>query len=852
MATKKYRRVTAAVFNNEWMIVPEKLEQIVELLELKDQGVQLTEEQIAERIAAGRGYGGEPIVETSKVAVLNIFGVISQKMNYMMEISGGTSTEMFRRSFHEAINDDSVSAVLINIDSPGGSVPGVPELSREIYEARGKKRIISLVNPSCCSAAYYLGSAADEIVAIPSACDIGSIGAFAIRTESRKADEMAGVTRHVIRSTEFKAAGHPSVEMTDGERQHWESRLMQVHDMFVGDVARNRGISVETVEKNYGSGLSFLAEEALRRGMVDRIATLDEVLADLGVSTGGGASQTQTSGSHNPRPRAASIQENKSMNAKLKNALIRAGLGNVEMTDETLESHLSVFFSMQNLSRPADDDGVVAALDKFTADKYRTDVSTTSNPADTTPNPNYVTSEEVVSVIGMSHLPADTKLELQGELMGLIKSGLSRETMLERVNESVMSKNKPAKPSTVDVKTDEVQNFMTHARDAVLVSHYGQKRPKEIWSMTAQDRVEWKPQAQRHSRLASPLRLAERCLRMCGVSESRLETLTRNDIAMLMVGKDPGQLGIQMATGGPYNVSGMFNNIMTDAANVVLRSPYKEASTTYQIWMKQGRPVPDFRTVNKIMAGEIGDPQAIPEGGEFEETTITDGKETYKLHVWGSTFSITWQMIVNDSLGAFLDVPSKQQRSMDRKLNKLAYNVLKDNANMADGNPLFDASNHGNLTTGSGAPSVTTLDLLNKKMMEQSGLSGDTVLNIMPAYLIAPTALDGTVRQLLRSTADPAGDHSGVANTWEGGRIQPVIDAELSAAAGGSDTEWYLAADPDDCDTIEYAFLEGLEQPGMDQHVEFGKLGISQRIYHAFAVKALDHRGLQKHNNSGG
>jgi hypothetical protein len=134
-----------------------------------------------------------------------------------------------------------------------------------------------------------------------------------------------------------------------------------------------------------------------------------------------------------------------------------------------------------------------------------------------------------------------------------------------------------------------------------------------------------------------------------------------------------------------------------------------------------------------------------------------------------------------------------------------------------------------------------------RKMAEQAGISGSsTALGIEPKYIVTCPALRGTVLALLQSTSDPASNNSGVKNIWENG-LQPVFEAQLGATFGGSDTAWYLFSDYRDVDTLEYAYLRGLETPALDQERAFGSLAIRYRIYQAFATAAIDYRGIQ-HN----
>jgi hypothetical protein len=208
----------------------------------------------------------------------------------------------------------------------------------------------------------------------------------------------------------------------------------------------------------------------------------------------------------------------------------------------------------------------------------------------------------------------------------------------------------------------------------------------------------------------------------------------------------------------------------------------------------------------------------------------------------------------------------KLGRALRRKQNRLAYAVVNDNAAMADTGALFNATaittagGHANLTTGAGAPAVATVNSLTKKMMEQKGVdTSGAALNLMPRWILGPPALRGTLLQLVNSTANPdaasastedadrPGFNAGVANIWRN-MLDPVIDAELGATANnGSDTAWYLASDVGEVDTLEYAYLQGLETPVIEQEVAFDRLAIRQRVYQAFAVHAIEWRGLQKH-----
>jgi hypothetical protein len=413
--------------------------------------------------------------------------------------------------------------------------------------------------------------------------------------------------------------------------------------------------------------------------------------------------------------------------------------------------------------------------------------------------------------------------------------------------------------ASVRVVADERDKFTTAATDAILSRSWSGDMPTQVFDAGTDSDVDWKPDRRDHQ-LANLPNLARMCAVQSGIPRNQVDRMTNTDAARLVMGADPRDCGLKLASDGPvFNVSGMFSNLLLDASNKMLRRSYVEAPTTYQQWMKQGPSVPDFKTVNKIIAGEIPDPKAIPENGQFEEQTISDGKETYKLVTWGGVWSQSWQSVVNDDLSAFTEIPMKQGSAMARKWNRLAYNILKDNAPLADTGNLFNATavtstgGHANLVTSGAVPSASTLNTAYAAMAIQPGINTDAAnrvtLNIEPRFIIAAPALRGTILELLGSPAAPASSgNSGIVNIWQNALV-PVIDAQLSTAGGGVDASWYLAADTSIIDTIEYAFLQGLETPRFEQQIVFDRLGMRQRVYQSFVVKALDYRGL--YNNDG-
>lgn len=222
---------------------------------------------------------GRPLANTERVtlhdnvAVIPVTGPLFRYANLMTDLSGATSYATVATDLRAAVDNPVVSAIVLRIDSPGGQTNGVSELAQQIREVRGKKPIIAFVGGDACSAAYWLASSADEIVGTKTSVT-GSIGA----TISVAINEAMkpGEKRYSFVSTQSPLK-NASPDTDDGKRE--TQRLTnELGQAFVESVANNRGITVETVLENYGKGAVFTGMEALRRGMIDSIDTLENII----------------------------------------------------------------------------------------------------------------------------------------------------------------------------------------------------------------------------------------------------------------------------------------------------------------------------------------------------------------------------------------------------------------------------------------------------------------------------------------------------------------------------------------------------------------------------------------------
>lgn len=277
--TKQYWRIARAIQSAPWAILPEKLDEILGILQHRIDGGALTDEQIAARISGGKGNGGQTKIHGA-VAVIPVYGVISQRLSIMQQQSGGTSTEDLAAAFRAALADAQVGSILLDVSSPGGSVYGVAELANEIRDARGKKPICAIANSLAASAAYWIASAADELVVTPGG-QVGSIGVYMAHEDWSKALEKEGVSTTLISAGKYKTEGNPYGPLSEEARQALQDQVDGYYAMFVKAVAQGRGATQTAVREGFGQGRCVLAADAVKAGMADRVATFNETVARL-------------------------------------------------------------------------------------------------------------------------------------------------------------------------------------------------------------------------------------------------------------------------------------------------------------------------------------------------------------------------------------------------------------------------------------------------------------------------------------------------------------------------------------------------------------------------------------------
>ncbi len=269
-----------------WALMPERLQAMSGILTRWSAGEPPSDETLfqvnTDRVLRDSRKQMAAASTGSGIAVLPLYGVVTQRGNMVDDISGpgSSSTQQFTSVLRQMLADDTVGQILIDIDSPGGSVYGVSELASEIIKARAQKPVIAVANSLAASAAYWIGCSASEFYVTPGG-EVGSIGVWQAHFDYSKALEEDGVKPTLISAGKFKVEGNPYVPLDEQAQAFMQSRVDDYYNAFVEAVTIGRGVSINDVKTGMGEGRVLGADAALAQNMVDGIATFDDVLAKM-------------------------------------------------------------------------------------------------------------------------------------------------------------------------------------------------------------------------------------------------------------------------------------------------------------------------------------------------------------------------------------------------------------------------------------------------------------------------------------------------------------------------------------------------------------------------------------------
>lgn len=406
------------------------------------------------------------------------------------------------------------------------------------------------------------------------------------------------------------------------------------------------------------------------------------------------------------------------------------------------------------------------------------------------------------------------KLNLSQEFAdNLISEGTTVETARQRAIEEWAKKDPaPVAPQRFVVGKDETETYRELAIAALTI------RSGELKKDTfTKDEIEGSNQF----RGMTLLDMAKRSLERAGIS---YEGLSKMEIAKRAITSNTSDLPV----------------ILEGTNRRILLANYQAVADTWRQFCSVGS-VGDFREYKRLRMGSFSRLDKVLENAEYKNKKIPDAEfEKVSAQTFGNTINLSRQMIVNDDLNAFARLAAMLGRAAARSIEVDVYALLAENSNlgptMQDGNTLFHAT-HGNIASAA-APSVDAFDAMRVLMASQKDPSGNDFLDIRPNIGLFPIGLGGNARVIVGAQYDPDTANKLQRPNKVNGLLSQIVDtARLTG------TRYYMFANPSEEPVLEVSFLDGVQEPYLENEMSFDVDGMRWKIRLDYGVGAVGWRG---------
>lgn len=366
--------------------------------------------------------------------------------------------------------------------------------------------------------------------------------------------------------------------------------------------------------------------------------------------------------------------------------------------------------------------------------------------------------------------------------------------------------------SRIEAGADERDKFVAGATEAILVRAAVQK---------ATERSEF-----------SGMSLVDLAAKALGMRNISVRGMTRDQIARKVLAS---------------HTTSDFPLLLSNAAGKVLRSAYALAPVTWNRWCKTGS-VSDFKIASRHTVGSFSSLVTKPERGEYKQGTMGEEREPIQAITKGRYISFSREMLVNDDLSGLTGMAQKMGRAAARTVEADVYALLTSASGagptMSDGGALFNATavttagGHANLTSSGTAISVASLAAAEAMMSVQRDKTLNDYLALQPRFLLTSPAKKQIAWEVVNSLTDVAQSNSAKRNY-----VQAQMNLEVLATPYLSGNPWYLLTDPADVEVFEVAFLDGVQEPFIDEEIEFMTDAMNMKVRLDYGVAAIDWRG---------
>jgi signal peptide peptidase SppA len=779
------RNIVRAVLGNCWAIEPSKLEDIVAFLEARASGIIPSEDEIQSRFkveSQTADEDDEPKI-IDGVQVVDVFGTLAPRMNLMARFSGGTSTQKLAKELQAAGVNDAVETVILRIDSPGGAASFTPEAAAAVRDLASKKRVVASATNQMASGAYWIGAAADEVIASPSTT-VGSIGVYTILQNVKEQADRAGVKFDVFRAGDLKAAGNPYEELTESRKASIQKQVDDIYTNFIGDIASFRDVSISTVKNDFGKGSTFLASEAQSLGMIDGVATFDQVLERERKSVGSV-----------PRGREVLIVKDELMDKKVKAALFANELiPSLDVSDDVAEAALATARRLLSIDDSASVDQIVSTITGPVTMDVTTNEATVPTDADEVPGRER-------GIGAAAERERINELRTRGRLLNV-----SDERVQTAIDDGTTVSSAlvtwTADLANVEVPVDTIRggeaqvDKLCEAGAAVISDRYGQElSDHEREAVT------------RYGASLENRRLLDITREVMKANGSRPSYNDYEDAEAFL--SQPGQI---LTSGGSANRRGDHPDLMSVLTRKSLNEGPRFAQVTYPQWCQRIGDLPDFKPRSFIDIGVFGELDAITEDQEPKQLKIDSEMQNWiKADRYAGEVGLTIEMIVDDDLDAFIRNVRGLSVSSRHTLQTVILNQFHANPTMLDGNAFFSSA-HNNLITTGGAPAEAQYATHRRMHRLQTSYGTGEPMGLTFTRVLVPAqhetaAIQSTIPVM--ETKTPATDAT--VNTFRG-LVTPVVEARLDAYDTNA---WYSLVEPGLTAAVVYAFQRGFGENGM-------------------------------------
>jgi signal peptide peptidase SppA len=777
-------------YSGVWAIEPRAGQQLLDLARRIDMAAHVALAQ-ATPPHPRSALALQPDGRGKSVATIRVEGTLMKQRSSL----GGSGTVQMRRDIRQAANDADVSAILLAIDSPGGTVSGTDDLAAEVRAATKKKPVYAFVSDLCASAAYWVASQADAIYANSDTALIGSIGTLMTVYDLSRAAEKQGVEAVVFATGPLKGAGAEGTAITAEQRAYFQAIVDDSQKAFDAAVRTGRGLTDGQLNAVRTGGV-FVAPEAVAKKLIDGVQTYEATFAAL-------------------------VKEASSRSRSSRTAAD------------------PVFNRGAVMSRTTMPDDVV---DLTTADGgYNPDAALPSARRTTRDAVGEAEAEANRRIAANFRRIADIQ-KVAAKHPAILAQAVEEGWTAEAAELAVLRADVPKTPAASNPHLITAGGADRATIEAALCLSLGVREKIIADGLPAADRERVMNQAadgrlkgySLHALMDDVIRAAGHTYHGQRKTSSHVEAALRADFQL-------------RASGSGFSTIGL-SGILANVANKALLNAYTAVNVVWRM-IAAVRSHSDFKTVTRYRLDSSGALKKVGQDGEIKHVGLDNVGYTNKVETFAAMLALTRQMMINDDLGAFASLPAFLGRMAALRIEELVFALILANTGS------FFSSGNNNLLTGAGSALTDTgaaLDAAETAFLNMVDSNGKPVLTT-PQVLLVPTTLKPIATRLYTGGALITGETSvtRVADNTFVGRYPPVVspylnntalrDQDGAAFSGQSATAHYLFADPTDRAAIGVAFLNGMQQPTIETaETDFNTLGQQWRIFHDFGAAFED------------